>query len=66
MVRHLAPTEHGIPLEIFCYTHHKQWEKYELIMADIFDHLIAAIEYFDLEIFELPSGKDVQRALRND
>ena len=35
-------------------------------MADIFDHLIAAIEYFDLEIFELPSGKDVQRALRND
>ena len=23
MVRHLAPTEHGIPLEIFCYTHHK-------------------------------------------
>lgn len=60
MVRHLAPTEHGIPIEIFCFTHYKQWEKYEVIQADIFDHLIAAISYFDLEIFELPSGKDVQ------
>jgi hypothetical protein len=24
-------------------------------MADIFDHIIASIEYFDLEIFENPT-----------
>ena len=66
MVRHLAPTEHGIPLEIFCFTHDKQWEKYEGIMADIFDHLIAATQYFDLEIFESPSGKDIQALASKD
>jgi miniconductance mechanosensitive channel len=25
-------------------------------MADIFDHIIAAVPYFNLEIFELPSN----------
>ncbi len=60
MVRHLAPTDRGIPIEIFCFSHDKKWENYEHIQADIFDHLLAAVPYFDLEIFELPTGKDVQ------
>ncbi|WP_347372602.1 mechanosensitive ion channel domain-containing protein [Aequorivita sp. Q41] len=60
MVRHLAPTEKGIPLEIFCFSYDKRWENYEHIQADIFDHLLAAIPYFGLEIFELPTGKDLQ------
>ena len=60
MVRHLAPTDKGIPIEIFCFSHDKKWENYEHIQADIFDHLLAAVPYFDLEIFELPTGKDVQ------
>lgn len=58
MVRHLAPTDKGIPVEIFCFSYDKKWENYEHIQANIFDHLIAAIPYFDLEIFELPSGND--------
>ena len=53
MVRHLQPTEKGIPLEIYCFSKDKIWENYEHIMADIFDHIIATIKYFDLEIFEL-------------
>jgi len=60
MVRHLAPTDKGIPIEIFCFSYDKKWENYEHIQADIFDHLLAAIPYFDLEIFELPTGKDLQ------
>ncbi|MEZ4779387.1 MAG: mechanosensitive ion channel [Flavobacteriaceae bacterium] len=60
MVRHLAPTDRGIPVEIFCFSHDKRWENYEHIQADIFDHLIAAIPYFGLELFEIPSGKDVE------
>lgn len=58
MVRHLAPTDKGIPIEIFCFSKDKRWVNYEHIQADIFDHLLAAIPYFDLEIFELPTGKD--------
>ncbi|MEZ4875421.1 MAG: mechanosensitive ion channel [Flavobacteriaceae bacterium] len=60
MVRHLAPTDRGIPIEIFCFSHDKRWENYEHIQADIFDHLIAAIPYFGLELFEIPSGKDFE------
>lgn len=58
MVRQLAPTSQGIPLEIYCFSSNKQWANYEIIMADIFDHIIAAIPYFDLEIFEEPTGTD--------
>lgn len=53
MVRHLQPNEKGIPLEIYCFSKDKTWENYEYIMADIFDHVIASVKYFDLEVFEL-------------
>jgi miniconductance mechanosensitive channel len=59
MVRHLNPTDKGIPIEIMCWSYDKVWKNYEAIQADLFDHFIAAAEYFDLEIFELPSGKDL-------
>lgn len=61
MVRHLAPTDKGIPLEIFCFSYDKNWVNYEHIQADIFDHLLAAIPYFGLEIFELPTGNDLEK-----
>jgi miniconductance mechanosensitive channel len=57
MCRHLQPTEKGIPIEIYVFTSDKRWINYEYIMADIFDHIIASVAYFDLELFELPTGK---------
>lgn len=56
MARQLAPTSQGIPMEIYAFSSDKRWENYEYIMSDVFDHLIAALPYFDLEIFELPSN----------
>jgi len=56
MVRQLAPGTQGIPLEIYAFSSDKRWQNYEYIMADIFDHVIAAVPYFNLEIFELPSN----------
>lgn len=56
MARQLAPTTQGIPLEIYAFSSDKRWENYEYIMSDIFDHLLASLPYFDLEIFELPSS----------
>ena len=52
MVRQLAPTAQGVPIEIYAFTADKKWENYEQIMSDIFDHLLASISYFDLECFE--------------
>ena len=60
MTRQLAPTAQGVPLEIYCFSKDKVWKNYEYIMADIFDHILAAIPYFKLEVFELPSSKDLQ------
>ncbi len=60
MVRQLEPTSKGIPLEIYCFISDKRWVNFEAIMADIFDHVIASVPYFDLEIFEEPTGKDLR------
>ncbi|OUR91966.1 mechanosensitive ion channel protein MscS [Flavobacteriales bacterium 34_180_T64] len=59
MTRQLAPTAQGIPLEIYAFSKDKRWENYEYIMSDIFDHALAAVPYFDLELFELSSGDAV-------
>ncbi len=65
MVRQLAPADTGIPLELYVFTATTVWVEYEGIMADIFDHVIAAAPYFDLEIFEQPTGKDLGSMLKN-
>ena len=56
MVRQLPPGAHGIPIEMYAFSSDKRWKNYEYIMADIFDHLIAAVPYFNLELYELPSN----------
>ncbi|MBW1297635.1 mechanosensitive ion channel family protein [Aquimarina litoralis] len=53
MSRQLAPTAHGTPLEIYAFSNDKEWKNYEKIVADIFDHLLSAIPYFNLAVFEL-------------
>ncbi len=58
MVRQLAPTTQGLPIEIYAFSNDKRWKNYEYIMADIFDHLLAAIPYFNLELFELPNSSN--------
>ncbi|WP_317170222.1 mechanosensitive ion channel family protein [Winogradskyella eckloniae] len=57
MVRQLEPTPQGIPMEIYCFSKDQRWENYEFIIGDIFDHVLAAVKYFDLEIYELTLGK---------
>ena len=58
MVRQMPPTEKGLPLEIYAFSKHKEWKIYESVMADIFDHILAVIPYFNLQLFENPSGSD--------
>ena len=52
MVRQLQPTEFGVPLQIYAFSSDKQWVSYEEIQSDIFDHVIAAAEMFDLKIYQ--------------
>ncbi|TCP23635.1 miniconductance mechanosensitive channel [Tenacibaculum skagerrakense] len=61
MTRQLTPTSKGIPLEIYAFSNMKEWVIYERIIADIFDHICASVSYFDLEIFESPTGNDLTK-----
>lgn len=61
MVRHLPPTEKGIPLELYFFSIEKRWLYYEAIQADIFDHLLASIHTFGLRVFQEPTGFDMQQ-----
>lgn len=65
MVRQLAIEDKGVPLEIYCFTNTTAWLEYESIQADIFDHLFSAIRFFDLEIFQQPSGSDIKAAIQS-
>ncbi len=58
LVRQLQPTEHGLPIEIYVFTNVTEWLQYEAIMADIFDHIIAAAREFDLNLYQNPTGGD--------
>ena len=59
LVRQLQPGPEGLPLEIYAFTNVTEWNAYEAIQADIFDHLLAIIDEFDLRIYQQPSGQDV-------
>ena len=52
MVRQMQPTEFGVPLQIYAFSSDKRWINYEEIQSDIFDHVIAAAEMFDLRIYQ--------------
>lgn len=58
MVRQLQPTERGIPLELYFFSANQVWVEYEGIQADIFDHVLAIIPEFDLQVFQNPTGGD--------
>ncbi len=59
LVRQLEPTPEGLPIQIYVFTNDTRWAYYEGIQADIFDHILAVIDQFGLEIYQRPSGRDV-------
>ena len=68
MVRHLAPTENGLPIEIYVFTKDTRWAVYESIQADIFDHILAVVPEFGLKIYQrsASSGPDLQEGLSRE
>ena len=65
LVRHLQPTEKGIPIEIYVFSNDQAWANYEAIQADIFDHILAVIPEFDLQVFQNPTGNDFKTLARS-
>ncbi len=61
LIRQLAPTPKGLPIEIYVFTNDIEWANYEGIQADIFDHLLAVVPMFELRVFQEPTGADWRR-----
>lgn len=64
LVRQMAPTADGLPLELYCFTSTTTWARYEAIQSDIFDHLLAILPEFGLRVFQHPSGADLRELQR--
>jgi miniconductance mechanosensitive channel len=52
IVRQLAPTFTGLPLEIYCFTKDTAWAAHEAVQSDIFDHLLAILPEFGLRVLQ--------------
>jgi len=61
MVRQLHPNEKGVPMEIYVFSADRAWVNYEQLQSDIFDHILASVPQFDLEIFQIPAGTDFRK-----
>ncbi len=60
MVRQLQPTEKGIPMELYFFAATTVWIPYEGIQADVFDHILAILPKFGLQVFQEVSGSDLR------
>ena len=56
LIRQLSPQSDGLPIEIYVFSNDTDWVNYESIQSDIFDHLLAILPEFELEIFQSLSG----------
>jgi miniconductance mechanosensitive channel len=63
LTRQQPPTETGLPIEVYAFSNLKGFEEFEIVVADIFDHILAAVPYFDLSVFQNPSGADFHAVL---
>ncbi|MBG0781110.1 MAG: mechanosensitive ion channel family protein [Bacteroidales bacterium] len=61
IVRHLQPTELGIPIEVYVFSKNKAWVEYEALQSDIFDHILAVVPKFDLRVFQAPSDGSINK-----
>ncbi|MFA7550098.1 MAG: mechanosensitive ion channel domain-containing protein [Sedimentibacter sp.] len=60
IVRQLAPSENGIPVELYLFVADTMWVNYEGIQANVFDHILAVINIFELRLFQNPTGYDIK------
>ena len=62
LVRQLAPTPQGLPIEIYVFSNDTAWVNYEDIQGDIFDHFFSVLPEFGLSSYQVPSGADLEKA----
>ncbi len=65
LVRQLAPTSEGLPIEIYVFVQDVRWAVYEAVQADIFDHILTIVPEFGLRVYQRPAGSDLAQTTRD-
>lgn len=60
IVRQLAPSSDGLPIQVYAFTNTTKWSLYEDIQSNIFDHIFAVLPEFGLRAHEAPTGYDLR------
>jgi len=55
MVRQLQPNEKGVQIELYFFVANTDWIFYENVQSDVFDHIMAIVPQFELEIYQFPT-----------
>ncbi len=63
LVRQMPINQYGLPIEIYTFTKTTDWNEYEDIQSDIFDHILASADYFGIELYQEPSSTDIKEKL---
>jgi len=53
VVRQLQSTNQGLPLEVFLFVNETNWESYEQIQSDMFDHVYGILPLFNLRVWQM-------------
>ena len=55
----------SVEIKSFCHLYFfsadTAWLKYEHLQAEVFDHILAMLNVFDLKVFQSPTGMDLQK-----
>jgi miniconductance mechanosensitive channel len=65
MLRHRDPDGNGLPLQIIVYSNKTDMVSYENLQSEIFEHLLAILNEFELKVFQQPTGDDFLSLLKN-
>ncbi|WP_085535581.1 mechanosensitive ion channel family protein [Massilibacteroides vaginae] len=58
LARELQSTTQGLPVELYSFTNTTVWAEYEIIVAEIVNHLVSVVGDFGLVIYQESAGSD--------
>lgn len=61
LVRHQDMGDQGLPIQLYFFTDTTVWAEYENIVSEVFEHILAVIPYFGLEVFQRSTSRDQLR-----
>ena len=66
ILRHKTPEGNGLPLQVYVFTKNNKFVPFENTQSEIFEHLLAMLKEFGLNVFQQPTGDDLLSLSKNN